>query len=171
MAENALRIFLDTNVLISGFLSMIGAPHIILDLLTTDQNFLEAATGQYNINEMNRNRKRKYSKAAAVYDEYFPKLRLTIVPLPSDEETAAATWASGVASKDLAVLVSAACWRADLLITGDKRHLDRYKIEAGSPNGEKSSSGIPFRIVSPAELVDDVLPGIFRELLRLRRSP
>jgi len=174
MAENAVRIFLDTNVLLSGFLSMTGAPRLILDVQGSDQSFVEAATGQYNILEIERSLERKLLKAVPVYKEVFAKIRLTIVPLPTSEEMVEARWAAGAAPKDLAVLVSAASWRADFLVTGDKKHFDGLKAgsegmsEAKSVSG--SAGGIPFRIINPAELVDNVLPEAFGKM-RASKSP
>lgn len=162
MAENAFRIFLDTNVLLSGFLSITGAPRLILDILASDQSLVEAATGQYNILEVERNVERKLSRLAPVYEEILAKIRLIIVPLPTSAETEEARWAAGAAQKDLAVLVSAANWRANFLITGDKKHFDRYKA------GKESLGDIPFRVVSPAELVDNVLREAFGKMRPLR---
>jgi predicted nucleic acid-binding protein len=180
MAENAVRIFLDTNVLLSGFLSMTGAPRLILDVLASDQSFVEAATGQYNILEIERNLERKLLKAVPIYKEVFAKIRLTIVPLPTSEEMAEARWAAGATPKDFPVLVSAASWRADFLVTGDKKHFDGLKAgsegisEAKSVSGSAgiseaksvsgSAGGIPFRIINPAELVDNVLPEAFGKM-------
>ncbi len=92
---------------------------------------------------------------------------VTIVPLPTSEKTVEARWAAGAAPKDFPVLVSAASWRVDFLVTGNKKHFDGLKAgsegisEAKSVSG--SAGGIPFRIIDPAELMDNVLPEALRE--------
>jgi hypothetical protein len=97
---------------------------------------------------------------------------VTIVPLPTSEETVEARWAAGAAPKDLAVLVSAASWRADFLATGDKKHFDGLKVGSEGISEVKSVSGsaggIPFQIINPAELVDNVLPETFGKMRALK---
>jgi hypothetical protein len=93
---------------------------------------------------------------------------VTIVPFPTSEETVEARWAAGVAPKNLAVLVSAASWRADFLVTGDKKHFDGLKAGgegiSEAKNASGSADGIPFRIINPAELVDNVPPEAFGKM-------
>jgi predicted nucleic acid-binding protein len=52
------KVFLDSNVLLSGLFSDKGAPRIILDLLTLNLPMLAGATGRYNLIEVERNLKK-----------------------------------------------------------------------------------------------------------------
>lgn len=49
MAKKAIKVFLDSNVILSGLLSDKGAPRIILDILSLRLPFVIGITGQYNI--------------------------------------------------------------------------------------------------------------------------
>ena len=59
MARKTLKIFLDSNVILSGLLSDKGAPRVILDILCLGPPFLKGATGEYNILEIERNIQKK----------------------------------------------------------------------------------------------------------------
>ncbi len=142
MSKKPVRVFLDSNVILSGLFSDSGAPRLILDVLSMEIPDLIAVTGRYNIIEIERNIRKKAPKVLPIYEEYFPKLRFEIVPMPSYAEV---TKHSGtIADKDTPVLVSAIKGRADFLVTGDKKHFDKVK----------KSGDIPFKIVSPAEFLE-----------------
>jgi predicted nucleic acid-binding protein len=144
MAKKPVRVFLDSNVILSGLLTDTGAPRLILDLLSMELPDLIAVTGRYNIIEIERNIRKKALKVLPVYHEYFPKLRIEIVPMPSPADV---TKHSGiVADKDTPVLVSAIKGRADFLVTGDKKHFAKVK-KAGT---------LPFRIVNPSEFLESL---------------
>jgi predicted nucleic acid-binding protein len=119
MAEKAVRVFLDSNVMLSGFISDKGAPRIILDLFTLGLPFLQGLTGQYNIMEMERNLKKKLPAGLHFYRKYLPQLHLEIIPLPTEKEIS--QYAGITAAKDIPVLVSAMKGKADFLVTGDKK--------------------------------------------------
>lgn len=142
MVPKTVRAFLDTNVILSGFISEKGAPRIILDLLTLRLPFLQGLTGQYNILEIERNLNRKLSAALPVYIKYFPLLNLEIIPLPTQKDLH--QYAEVTVAKDVPVLVSALKGKADYLITGDKKDL------LGRKQGEKI---FPFMIVDPADFL------------------
>jgi predicted nucleic acid-binding protein len=148
MAAKTARIFLDSNILISGFISEGGPPRMILELLSRDLPFLYAATGRYNIIEIERNIAKKAPGILPIYMEQVKKLALTVVPEPTEAEVEAWPWP--VARKDVPVLVSAQSWGADFLITGDKKDFE----------GLKTVAELPFRIISPAEFLDSVLPNL-----------
>jgi predicted nucleic acid-binding protein len=162
MAARAAKVFLDSNVLISGFISGGGPPGMILELLSRDQPYLHAATGRYNIIEIERNLAKKAPASLAAYMEQFEKLALTVVPMPTEAEVEAWPWP--LARKDVPVLVSARSFGADFFVTGDLKHFE----------GLKAAAELPFRIVSPAEFLDsvlpnlDVLPEVFRKKGTLR---
>ncbi|MGD1153844.1 MAG: PIN domain-containing protein [Syntrophales bacterium] len=142
MARKTVKIFLDSNVIISGFLSDRGAPRIILDLLSLRLPFITAATGRYNLIEIERNIAKKLPEIMEIYREYFPKIHLKVTPLPKEKDLK--RYRGMIDKKDLPVLVSAMNFGADFLVTGDKK--DFAKI-AGD-------NRLPLKIVSPAELLD-----------------
>src|SRR4030042_300671 len=60
--KKEVKIFLDSNVIISGLFSDKGAPRIILDLLCLDLPVLAGMTGNTNISEINGTIKKKIRK-------------------------------------------------------------------------------------------------------------
>jgi predicted nucleic acid-binding protein len=152
MGKKPLRVFLDSNIILSGLLSDKGAPRIILDLLSIGLPFLIGLTGRYNLVEIERNLKKKMPGILSVYKLYFPKLNLKIIPLPRKEELR--EYFGKIADKDIPVLVSAIRGKADFLVTGDKQHFEKLKMR-----GE-----YPLRIVTPSEFIDSILPETLKEL-------
>jgi len=148
MAGKTVRVFLDSNIILSGLLSDTGAPGIILDILSLNLPFLAGLTGRYNIIEIERNIKKKLPRAFPVYEEYFSKINLSIVPLPSADEIR--KYAGHVIAKDVPVLVSAVKGKADFLLTGDKKHFQKLK----------SAGTYPFTVASRSEFLDAILPAI-----------
>jgi len=152
MAKKAVRVFLDSNVILSGLFSEKGAPRIILDVMSLRLPFLVCSTGRYNLIEIERNLEKKMPSALSVYKSYFPRLNLKITPLPEGREVK--QWSGRIADKDIPVLLSAIQSKADFLVTGDKGYFEKVK----------SSVQYPFRIVSPAEFLDVYLPEILKRI-------
>jgi predicted nucleic acid-binding protein len=152
MGKRPLRVFLDSNVILSGLLSDRGAPRIILDLLSLELPFFVGLTGRYNLIEIERNLQKKMPRVHSVYKAYFPKLNLKIIPLPSKENLK--EYFGKIADKDIPVLVSAIRGRADFLVTGDKQHFQKLKKDAE----------YPVRIVAPSEFIDSIIPEILDQL-------
>jgi predicted nucleic acid-binding protein len=140
------RVFLDSDVILSGLISGQGSPRIILDLLSLGLPMLQGVTGRFNLTEIGRNIARRFPAALLVLDEYLPRLDLEIVPVPFLDELE--PFRGAVDDKDLPVLASASMGRADFLVTGDKGLL-----------AQLSGQGV-FLIKSlpPAEFLDRVLP-------------
>ena len=151
MAKKAVRVFLDSNVILSGLLSDEGAPRIILDILCLKFPFLIGITGRYNIIQIERNLVKKLPSVLPIYKEYLPKLNLEIIPMPSSEDVS--RYSGDISDKDLPVLVSAIKGKADFLVTGDKKDLSRLRFK----------TGYPFKILNPAEFIDTIFPVILRE--------
>ena len=152
MGKRIVRVFLDSNVILSGLLSDKGAPRIILDLLTLKLPFLVGSTGRYNLIEIERNLEKKMPEILAVYKRYFPRLNLKIIPLPQPDELKA--FAGKIADKDVPILISAIRSKADFLVTGDKQHFQKLK----------SPGDYLFRIVTPAEFINVILPEVLKEI-------
>lgn len=147
----AFKVFLDSNVILSGLFSDKGAPRILLDLLCMDIPFMQGVTGQYNIVEVERNLAKKIPALLPVYRKYFAQLHMEIVPIPSKEEIR--KFLGEIDDKDLPVLVSAIQGRADFLVTGDKKDFDK----------PKKRGGYLFKIVSPSEFLEKIVPEIFQK--------
>lgn len=145
MAKKTVKIFLDSNVILSGLLSDRGAPRIILDILSLRLPFIVAATGHYNLTEIERNIAKKLPEIMDIYREYFPKIHLTVIPMPKKRELRKCR--GMIRDKDLPVLISAMNFDADFLVTGDKK--DFAKLV--------SDDRLPLKIVSPTELLDVIM--------------
>lgn len=152
MARRTVRLFLDSNVILSGLLPDRGAPRITLDLLGLGLPFLMGSTGQYNLMEIERNLKKRMPGIMSVYKRYLPLLNLTVMPMPKREELR--EFFGKIAHKDIPVLVSAIKRKADFLITGDRRHFEKLK------GVEKHQ----LKIVTPSEFIDSILPEILKEI-------
>jgi len=150
MAKKAVRVFLDSNVILSGLFSDKGAPRIILDILCLRPPFIIGITGRYNIVEIDRNLKKKMPDILSVYKAYLPKLNLEIIPLPSMKDVK--QYSGHTSDKDVPVLVSAIKGKADFLVTGDKADFDKLKVKCT----------YPFKILSPSEFLDIILPEILK---------
>jgi putative PIN family toxin of toxin-antitoxin system len=150
MVKRAVRVFLDSNVILSGLLSDRGAPRIILDILSLNLSFIAGITGRYNIIEIERNLRAKLPEAVPVYKEYVAKLNLRIIPVPALEEVKKYTGATS--PKDVPVLVSAIKSKADYLITGDKKDFGKLKGD------------YPFKVTSPSEFLEIILPEILGQI-------
>jgi len=141
MAKKTIKVFLDSNVILSGLLSDKGAPRVILDLLCLELPLLKGATGEYNLLEIERNIRNRLPAIIDIYQSYLPKLRLEIVPLPPLE--ALKSYFARIADKDAPVLASAVISGADYLVTGDKKDFDKFRDDGS----------FPLKVVSPSELV------------------
>ena len=144
MAKRTVRVFLDSNVVISGILSDRGSPLIILDILCLGLPFLIGITGRYNILEIERALRRKAPKVIPIYQTYHPELNLEIIPIPAKEELK--PYHGYTSEKDVPVLVSAINGNADFLVTGDKKDFAKLK----------HINDIPIRILSPPECIEAV---------------
>jgi predicted nucleic acid-binding protein len=145
------KLFLDSNVLLSGLFSDRGAQRIILDLLTLNLPILAGATGRYTLIEVERNLKKKLPEAIPLYQKYLPRLCFEIVALPS--RATVISIAGTIAAKDVPVLASAIACGAEYLITGDNKDFA----------GVKKLNRYNIRIVSPSEFVETVFPEIIKE--------
>jgi predicted nucleic acid-binding protein len=150
MAKRSIRIFLDSNVILSGLFSDKGAPRIILDLLSLGLPQLAATTGEYNIIEIERNLIKKMPEALPVYEKYLPLLNLDIIPLPLSKEIAKLSGATS--QKDIPVLASAINGKVDYLVTGDRKDFSHL------------TGQYPFKILSPSEFLSNILPEMLKAL-------
>ena len=152
MAKKVVRVFLDSNVILSGLISDRGAPRIILDLLTLKLPFLVGLTGRFNLIEIERNLKKRLPHALTVYRKYLPLLDLSITPVPRAHEIQ--EFSGKIVDKDAPVLASAIRGKADYLVTGDKRHFQELQARGD----------YAVRIVIPSEFIDQILPEVLKEI-------
>ncbi len=152
MGKKVVRVFLDSNVILSGLLSEGGAPRILLDLLSLRLPFLMGATGRYNLIEIERNLKNKMPSLLFLYKAYLPKLNLKVIPLPRPEDIR--DFSGQIAEKDIPVLISAIRSKVDFLVTGDKQHFGKMK----------ELDKYPFHVLTPSEFIDSILPEILKGL-------
>ena len=150
MGRKVVRVFLDSNVILSGLLSEGGAPRILLDLLSLRLPFLMGSTGRYNLIEIERNIKKKMPGLFPLFKDYLPMLNLRVIPLPRPEDVRG--FSGQIAEKDVPVLVSAMRSKADFLVTGDKQHFGKMK----------GIGEYPFQVVTPSEFIDLILPDILK---------
>ena len=155
MARKGVKVFLDSNVILSGLISEKGAPRIILDVAALRLPFLVCSTGRYNLMEIERNLRKKMPRALPVYRRYLPRLNMEIIPLPRSGEIK--QFAGRVADKDVPVIISAIRSKADFLVTNDRQHFAKLK----------TANKYPLKIVTPAEFIDIFLPEILRNLDRI----
>jgi predicted nucleic acid-binding protein len=152
MRKKVVRVFLDSNVILSGLLSERGAPRIMLDLLSLGLPFLMGATGRYNLIEIERNLKKKMPNLLPLFKAYLPKLNLKVIPLPRPEEVR--DFSGQIAEKDIPVLISAIRSKVDFLVTGDKQHFGKMK----------ELDKYPFHVVTPSEFLESILPEVLKGL-------
>lgn len=158
MAPKIFKVFLDSNVILSGLFSDQGAPRIILDILTLKLPFLLGSTGEYNLLEIERNLKKKMPGVFSVYKRYLSRLNLKTIPIPGPEEIKKIS--GQIADKDIPVLVSAIQSKADFLVTGDKKHFEKLKVPGN----------YPLKIITPSEFLERVLPEIIKEIQTVKAS-
>jgi predicted nucleic acid-binding protein len=150
MAKKGVKVFLDSNVIISGLFSDKGAPRVILDILCLGLPMLTGVIGEYNLIEIERNLAKKMPDVLPVYRKYLPLLNLEVIPLPSSGEI---NKLSGtISDKDIPVLASAIKGDVDFLVTGDKKDFIKLK-------GKYS-----FKVLTPAEFLDVILPEVLKVL-------
>ena len=148
MERRTVKVFLDSNVILSGLISDRGAPRLILDILSLGLPVLRGVTGRYNLTEIERNVARKLPAARSVLNECVPRMNLEIVFLPFSDEME--PFRGIVDDKDLPVLASAVIAKADYFLTGDKRLLSQIR----------RASGLAFLGRLPADFLNRFLPAI-----------
>ena len=150
MAENIIKIFLGSNVMLSGLISDKGSPRIMLDILSLKTTLILGMTGEYNLIEIERNLIKKIPAAIPIYNEYISKINFEIIKMPSLVEIK--NHLGQTADKDVPVLVSALNGKAGYLITGDKKDFDKLKAE----------HNYIFKILNPSEFIQAIIPEILK---------
>ncbi|MFQ5808521.1 MAG: putative toxin-antitoxin system toxin component, PIN family [Armatimonadota bacterium] len=136
--------FIDSNVWIAGVASSSGGSARVLELCHA--GVVEPLVSQEVLIEVDRNLRKKLPQLLRAFKELFATLRPYVCPPPSDEMLQMAS--EVVHPKDAAILAAALQAGVDYLVTLDRRHF--------GPAAPHVAASI--RIVTPGELLNDVLP-------------
>lgn len=136
------RVFIDSNVILSGLISSLGPPRILMDLISLNAPLMKGMTGQYNVREVERNLAKKFPDLMTNWRRVFPVMGFEIVPIPPFEDVLPLM--DKMSPKDAPVLASAIRGGARYLVTGDKK-------------GFPKKVSHPVEVVSPREFLDSIL--------------
>ncbi len=114
-----LKVFLDANIYVAGFISKEGASHFLLEIAGRKKIILYASKLVLREAERNLRLKSKPENLKS-FHRYLQKTKIHVVPAP--EEKTLGPFEALIHPKDLPVLGAALSVRADYLITLDKRH-------------------------------------------------
>lgn len=112
--NNALRVFIDSNILVSAILSKSSLSSKLLTLLIEEHHLIICT---YSITEVSKVINRKFPKQLAKWDKFLTSLEFEIAYTPSDLTLVKVPYMRDPA--DLPILVSAMVAQPDILITGD----------------------------------------------------
>lgn len=146
MTQRTHRVFLDSDVILSGIFSEHGAPRIIIDLLRLKLPFFSAVTGRLNILEIERGLSRKFSGAMPVYNKFLQEFDLKVFPLPTKAEIE--KFSSLSARSNSPIYITALLCHADFLVTGN---VNSFAAEHPSSN---------LKVLAPEDFLKTVISGI-----------
>jgi putative PIN family toxin of toxin-antitoxin system len=124
-----IKVFIDTSVLISGVASLTGASAAVLDLCEAES--IQILISRQVLVEADRNFS---AKLPGLVNEFRQFIR-NLVPLMVEDPPAAAVEraASLIDRKDAAILAAAIESKVDFLITLDKKHFLKQKVQRNIP--------------------------------------
>ncbi len=137
--ETKPRVFLDSNVIFSGFYSLQGTPGQILQSGINGR--ITMVISRQVLDEVIRNIRRKLPDIIGPVIEFLSATTIEIVANPDPEEVAGNRL--NLSLGDAAVLLAAARVKPDFFVTGDNHFLE-------NPELEKTLS---LRIITPAQLL------------------
>ncbi|EHQ89719.1 putative toxin-antitoxin system toxin component, PIN family [Desulfosporosinus youngiae] len=112
--SNALRVFIDSNILVSAVLSNSSLSSKLLTLIIEEHHLIICS---YSITEVSKVINRKFPKHISKWDKFLTTLEFEIAYTPSDLSTVSVPYIRD--PKDIPILVSAMVSQPDILITGD----------------------------------------------------
>jgi predicted nucleic acid-binding protein len=116
----AVRVFLDSNVLISSLIgSPESAPVVLVDWLASGQTG-ELLTSRHNVDEVERNLRRRLPAALPLWRQFMARSGIVVL-----QGTAARH--KGINAKDAAIVATALRGEATHFVTGDKRLLTEMR--------------------------------------------
>jgi len=136
-----LRVFLDSNVLISALIGAAdSAPVILVDWLASGR-VGPMLTGSCNLKEVERNLARKLPQAIPVWKHFLKNSGLIVVPCRKLR-------LKDINPKDAPIIAAAVSAKASHFVTGDKRLVEEVK---------KSTIHSLLLAVSPREMLEAIL--------------
>ena len=120
-----IKVFIDANVLIAGVASVTGASATVLDLCEAES--IQMVISRQVLVEADRNFSAKLPGLVAQFRQFIQNLAPVMVedpPIKTVDKAAAL-----VARKDAAILAAAIEAKADYLITLDKKHFLKKKVQ------------------------------------------
>lgn len=112
--NNALRVFVDSNILVSAVLSESSIASKLLTLLIEQHHLIICS---YSITEISEVIERKFPKIIPKWDKFLTTLEFEIAYTPSDLSTVTVPYIRD--PKDLPILASAMVAQPDIVVTGD----------------------------------------------------
>ena len=134
-----MRIFLDSNVIISGIYSKAGPPGRILDMHTDGR--IQIVVCKFVLEEVIRNIRVKRSKDIPALYAFLSNAPPAVVVDPGIDEIL--RWAKYLSYEDAIILAAATHARVDCFVTGDK-HFNSAALK---------SQKLDLKILTPAEFV------------------
>lgn len=133
------KVFLDSSVIIAGINSAIGASQVILKL--SEDRKIIASVSEIVLQEVMRNLKKKMSEDVLI--QFFKYLtRSNFRKMEFEQESEILKYQGITNAKDIHIIAAAFKFKADYLVTLDKKHL--LKLERNN---------LPFKIVTPGEFL------------------
>lgn len=112
--NNALRVFIDSNILVSAVLSESSMASKLLTLLIEKHHLIIC---NYSITEVSKVIQRKFPSEIAKWDRFLTTLEFEMAYTPSDLSTVKVPHIRD--PRDLPILVSAMVAQPDIVVTGD----------------------------------------------------
>jgi len=112
--NNALRVFVDSNILISAVLSESSIASKLLTLLIEQHHLIICS---YSITEISNVIERKFPNIIPKWDKFLTTLEFETAYTPSDLSTVTVPYIRD--PKDLPILASAIVAQPDIIVTGD----------------------------------------------------
>lgn len=133
------KVFLDSSVIIAGINSATGASQVILKL--SEDRKIIASVSEIVLQEVMRNLKKKMSEDVLI--QFFKYLtRSNFRKMEFEQESEILKYQGITNAKDIHIIAAAFKFKADYLVTLDKKHL--LKLERNN---------LPFKIVTPGEFL------------------
>ena len=111
---NSLRVFIDSNILISAMHSGASISRHLLLLLAREHHLLICS---YSLAEVSRVLEKRFPDKLAEWDHFLTRLQFEMVYTPTDPSTFSIPYIRD--KKDIPILVSAMIAQPDILVTGD----------------------------------------------------
>lgn len=132
-----LRVFLDSNVLISALIGAPDSPPVVLIDWFAGGQMGVLLSGKCNLSEVERNLTRKLPAAITLWKSFLGRAAVVVVPCPKHKM-------SGINLKDMPIVAAAQGAQATHFVTGDRKLIQELR---------KSPAGA-IHVVSPREMLE-----------------